>query len=193
MVQLALALHNYHDEQGRLPPAVVHGENGEPLYSWRVLLLPYIEQQDLYRQFHLHEAWDSPHNLRLLSRMPMTYAPPPGKLRAVPPYHTVCHVFVGKGAVFEGQEGLRLSADFPSGLSGTLLVVEAGPPVPWTKPEDLPYAPDQPQPDLRPLFKGGFRAGLADGSMRWVRHDLAEATLRALVTRNGADKPGPDW
>ncbi len=171
----------------------MYGEYGQPLYSWRVLLLPYIEQEDLYKQFRLDEPWDSQHNLALLPRMPVTYAPPGSKKSRVPPYHTVCHVFVGKGAAFEGRERLRLAEDFPDGLSNTLLVVEAGEPVPWTKPEDLAYDPDGPLPDLRSLFRDGFRAGLGDGSMQWVRKGTSEATLRAAITRNGGDKLGPDW
>jgi hypothetical protein len=70
---------NYHDAHGRLPPAVVYGKDGKPLYSWRVLLLPYLDEQELYQQFQLDEPWDSPHNLQLLPRMPGFYAPPSGK------------------------------------------------------------------------------------------------------------------
>jgi hypothetical protein len=117
----------------------VYGEEGKPLYSWRVLILPYIEQDDLYQEFRLNEPWDSPHNCRLLGKMPGTYAPPAGKAWQVPAYHTVCHVFVGRGAAFEGREGLRLPRDFTDGTSNTLLVVEAGKPVPWSKPENLAY------------------------------------------------------
>jgi hypothetical protein len=184
---------NYEGKHGRLPPAVVYGEDGKPLHSWRVLILPFIEQQELYKEFRLDEPWDSPHNIRLLSKMPATYALPPRKAKGVPPFHTVCKVFVGNGAAFEGREGLRLSRDFPDGTSNTLLVVEAGEPVPWTKPEDLAYDPDGPLPDLRCPFKDGFRACAADGSQRWVRKGMSEETLRAIITRNGSETPGFDW
>jgi hypothetical protein len=184
---------NYQEGHGRLPPAVVYGEDGTPLYSWRVLLLPYIEQEGLYKEFHLDEPWDSPHNLQLLPKMPRIYAPPGRKAKMVPAYHTVCHVFVGKGAAFEGREGLRLPADFPDGKSNPLLVVEAGEPVPWSKPDDLRYDPDGPLPQPRCLFRDGFRAASADGSRHWLRKGTGEATLRALINSNGSDKPGPDW
>src|SRR5437016_5495874 len=105
---MVLAMHNYQGVHCRLPPAVVYGRDGTPLLSWRVLVLPYLGQQDLYEQFHLDEPWDSPHNLQLLPKMPVLYAPPSGKTWKVPAYHTVCQVFVGKGAAFEGHEGLRL-------------------------------------------------------------------------------------
>jgi hypothetical protein len=110
-----------------------------------------------------------------------------------PPYHTLCHVFVGKGAAFEGREGLSLAADFPDGTSNTLVVVEAGEPVPWSKPDDLRYDPDGPLPQLRCLFRDGFRAGFADGSVDWIPKTTGEAALRALITRNAGDKPGQDW
>jgi len=186
-------MHNYHGTHGQLPPAVVYGYDGQPLYSWRVLLLPYIEEDDVYEQFHLDEPWDSPHNIALLPRMPGVYAAPGSKAKMIPPYHTVCHVFVGKGAAFEGREGLRMPADFPDGVSHTFFVVEAGPPVPWTKPDDLVYDPDGPLPELQCLFKDGFRACMGDGSVRIVKKGTSEATLRAAITRNGGERLPPEW
>jgi hypothetical protein len=186
-------MHNFHEQHGRLPPAVVYGEDEKPLYSWRVLLLPFIEEEQLYQEFNLTEPWDSPHNLLLLERMPRLYAAPPNKAGKLPPYHTICHVFYGPGAAFEGRDGLRLPDDFPDGTSDTFLLVEAGEPVPWTKPADLVYDPDQALPDLRGLFKDGFRARMADQSVQWVKQGTSEATLRAAITRNGRDTLGPDW
>ena len=60
---MVLALHNYHDTHGLYPPAVVYGDDDKPLYSWRVLILPFVEQDALYKEFHLDEPWDSPHNI----------------------------------------------------------------------------------------------------------------------------------
>jgi hypothetical protein len=193
MKQLALAMHNYQATHGKLPPAVVYGEDGEPLYSWRVLLLPFIEQDALYQEFHLDEPWDSAHNRTLLPQMPATYAPPPGMRSRLPPHHTVCHVFVGPSAAFEGKEGVSLPEDFPDGTSNTILIAEVGAPVPWTKPADLAYTPDGPLPGLPCLFRDGFRVGMADGSMRWFRNGTNEADLRAAITRNGGEGSGLDW
>jgi len=206
--QVALAFHSYHDKHGGLPPAAIRGRDGTPLLSWRVLLLPYLEQQELYDQFQLDEPWDSPHNAGLLPRMPQVYAPPGRKAAKIPPHHTTLKVFVGRGTPFEekadrrGNEpaetthtfrppaGPRLSEDFPDGTENTLLFAEAGEPVPWTKPEELPYDPAGPLPDLRCLFRGGFRACMLDASRRFIRTGTTEATLRALITRNGGDQPG---
>ncbi len=184
---------NYQAEHGRMPPAVVYGEDGRPLHSWRVLILPYMEQRELYGRFHLDEAWDSPHNRKLLESMPAAYAPPTGKQSLVPAYHTVYHVFMGKGAAFEYKKELKYRDSFPDGTSNTILIVEAGMPTPWTKPEDLPYDADAPLPRLDRLFHDGFRIALADGSVRYVHKDIGEATLRAAITRNGGETLGPEW
>jgi hypothetical protein len=184
-----MAVHNYHDVHGRLPPAVVYGEDGRPLYSWRVLLLPYLEEQALYNQFQLYEPWDSPRNLSLLL-VTRAYSPHRRGLKTEPG-DTFIKVFVGKGTAFEGAEGVPLHS-FVDGTSDTFLIVEGGRPVPWSKPEDLPYDPDQPLPELATLFKDGFRAAMADGSVRFVGKETSEATIRAAITRNGKEPLGLD-
>src|SRR5882672_4340583 len=66
--QLALAMHNYHSAYGQLPPAAVRDKNGKLLLSWRVLILPYIEQDNLFKEFKLEEPWDSDHNKKLIAK-----------------------------------------------------------------------------------------------------------------------------
>jgi hypothetical protein len=190
-----LALQNYQDTHGRLPPAAVCDEYGKPLYSWRVMILPFIEQDGLFKEFHLDEPWDSPHNIQMVERMPATYALPPrvAKRMGMLPGHTVMHVFHGRRAAFEGTEGLNFK-DFTDGTSNTILVIEAGEPVPWTKPEEIEYDPDQPLPPLRAPYKDLIRIGLGDGTRRYIYPwKMSEATLRAAITRNGNEKMGDDW
>jgi hypothetical protein len=187
-----MALHSYHERHGRLPPAVVYGEDGAPLLSWRVLILPFLEQGELYKEFRLDEPWDGPHNKKLLARMPSVFTPFDGS-SPPRPGTTFYQVFVGQGAAFEGRQGLRFREDFPDGISNTVLIVEAGSAVPWTKPQDLPYGPDLPLPRLGGLFPGTFRAAFADGSVHTLPQDTKEVTLRAAVTRNGGDQFEADW
>jgi hypothetical protein len=70
---IALALHNYHEDHGSYPPAYIADENGRPMHSWRILLLPYIERGDLYKQYRFDEPWDGPNNRKLASQMPGLY------------------------------------------------------------------------------------------------------------------------
>src|SRR5689334_19369724 len=123
--QIGIALQAYHDAYGRLPPAVVRDQYGQPLYSWRVLILPYVEAGDLYQRFRLDEPWDSPHNRPLLSQMPGYYAAPLPDGVEAEPGTTFYQVFVGRGTAFDSDEGNRLPDDFPDGTANTLTVVEA--------------------------------------------------------------------
>ena len=68
--ELALALRSYNDAYGHFPPAAVSDKSGKPLLSWRVLMLPWIQQGKLFKEFHLDEPWDSDHNKKLLEKMP---------------------------------------------------------------------------------------------------------------------------
>jgi hypothetical protein len=192
--QLAYAMHLYSDSHGgRFPPAIVYSQDGKPLYSWRVLLLPYVEQEKLYKEFNLEEPWDSEHNKTLLAKMPEIYAPTGTKTKE--PFTTFYQAFYGPGAAFEGKEGKRFTADFQDGTANTILFVEAGEPVPWTKPADLPYAADKPLPKLGGLLPDlpSFNVGLADGSVRSINRTITEKTLRALITPSGGEIIGNDF
>jgi hypothetical protein len=179
-------MHNYHETYRRFPPAAVCGPDGKPLLSWRVLLLPFLGDDELYEQFKLDEPWDGPHNIQLLTQMPSIYGP----YRNTPTKDgmTYFRVFVGPGAAFEGTKGLTRD-DFSDGTDNTFLIVEAWDPVPWTKPEELPYDPDGPLPRLGGIIKdGSFRALYADGSVHQIPKDIREDTLRAFITRNGGGR-----
>ena len=183
--QIVLAMHNYHDTYNFFPAAAIYNKDGKALLSWRVAILPYIEQDNLYRQFKLDEPWDSDHNKALLKAMPKVYAPPP-HVKTKEPNTTFYRVFVGNGAAFEGKEGLRI-AEFTDGTSNTILVAEAGDAVPWTKPDELPYDPNKPLPKLGGIFPEGSNAAFADGSVHFLKRTLSDKTLHALITRNGGE------
>jgi RNA polymerase sigma-70 factor (ECF subfamily) len=179
--QIGLALHNYHNDFERFPAAAIYDNNGKPVLSWRVAILPYIEQTALYRQFKLDEPWDSEHNKKLLAQMPKIYAPVGVKTKE--PHMTFYQVFTGKDTVFEGTQGARF-ADIVDGTSNTIVAVEAAEAVPWTKPDDLPYAEDKPVPKLGGLFADGYNVLFADGFVRFMKNTLDENILRLLITRN---------
>jgi len=187
--QLAIAMHNYAAAAGKgFPPAAICDAAGKPLLSWRVALLPYLEANDLYKQFNLNESWDSPHNRRLSALMPAVYATP----AALPTLgETHYRVFVGNGAVLDQDRSTRL-AQITDGTSNTLLIVETADSVPWTKPDGIAYDPKGPLPRFASFYGGAFLAAFADGSVRTLRADLPEATLRALITRAGGEPVNPD-
>jgi len=183
--QIALAMHNYHDAYNGLPAQAIYSKDGKPLLSWRVAILPFIEEENLYRQFKLKEPWDSAHNKKLLSKMPAVYAPPGIKTKEK--YTTFYRVFAGPGTVFEGKKGVMLR-DIKDGTSNTILVVEAGQAVPWTKPDELPFdAKKKNLPGLGGIFGGNFNMALADGSVHYVAADFDKDIFRAMITRSGGE------
>ena len=182
MQKLMEALHKYDQINDHFPPAAIYDKSGKPLLSWRVLLLPYLDQDDLFAQFHLDEPWDSKHNKPLLAKMPKQYAPPlPDKTKEK--NATFYQVFTGKGTVFDGAEGISLTS-ITDGTSNTITLVEAAEAVPWSKPVDLPYDAKKPLPKLGGLFDHGFHAALADGSVHWFKKDFDVRTMRLAITRN---------
>jgi hypothetical protein len=186
----------YHDVNGHLPPAVIRDRDGRPLYSWRVVLLPYLEQQPLYRKFHLDEPWDGPNNRLLLQETPRPYEPALGGRDG--PGLTRYQVFVGPGTAFE-RDGLTWD-DFPDGPANTLLAAGAGDPVPWSQPADLTYDPTGPLPPLGGAYTkpaklacyelcrdAGFCVCLGDGRGRFLRRPPDDRAIRAFITRNGGE------
>jgi hypothetical protein len=179
--QIGLAFHNYHDTFGRFPAHAIYSKEGKPLLSWRVAILPFIEEPKLYKEFKLDEPWDSENNKPLLDRMPKTYAPLGGETKDK--HSTFYQVFVGKGTIFEGKDGLKF-ADIPDGTSNTLFGAEAGEAVPWTKPDDLAFDPDKALPALGGMFKGGFHVLMADGSVHFLKEKFDEKKMKLLIIRN---------
>jgi RNA polymerase sigma factor (sigma-70 family) len=187
---LALAMHNFasNSAETRFAPAAIR-KDGKPLLSWRVALLPYLDEKALYAKFHLDEPWDSPHNKTLLNEMPTIYAP---VIRTDEPRGaTYYQVFTGPGALFEDPLGPKL-LDIKDGTSNTVMVAEAGSPVPWTKPEDMEVNNKKPLPALGRLFRDGFNAAFADGSVRFLRASLNPKVIRALITSQGGEAITPD-
>jgi len=191
--QIVLAMHNYHSRHEAFPPAYTREKEGKPLLSWRVLILPYLEQNDLYNEFHLDEPWDSTHNRALIARIPATYRCPnqrddlarDGKTRYLAPR--------GARTILRGAEPVKLR-DITDGTSNTIIVIDAGDDraVVWTKPEDWEV---DPEPKSDGIFKShdrGTNAAFADGSVHFLSEKIAPATLRALLTCNGGEVIGAE-
>src|SRR5436190_950128 len=145
--QIALALSNYHDAMGRYPNDTVD-KDGKPLLSWRVQLLPYLEQDNLYKQFDFSQAWDSKANKPLLKQIVPTFS---NDLKSKQPELTYIKRFYCEGTVLQGSKRFT-EEDVKDERKHTLAVIEAGPPVEWSKPDDLPFDPKKPIPKLAGPF-----------------------------------------
>ena len=179
--QLGLAMHNYHDTFMRLPPAAIVDKNGKPLLSWRVAILPYLEQGELYRKFKLDEPWDSENNKPLIALMPKLYTDPRSPTE---PGLTYFKVFNGKGAMFDGAKGLNLAA-IRDGSSNTVMIGAGGDAVIWTKPDDYVFEADKPLPELMKPFPQ-WLAVFGDGHVQVIRV-MNQKNLKAMITVDGGE------
>ena len=175
---VGLAFHNYHDVFGTFPGAGRARPDAPSGLSWRVHLLPFLDQAPLYAQFKQDEAWDSEHNKSLIEKMPPVFKSPGvddvGK--------TSVHVFTGAGAPF-ADEGSPSMRQFTDGTSNTLLAVIAGPNTAefWTKPGGLDFDPKDPIKSLGNLIEDSFVALLADGSVRLLTREIDPQLLSRII------------
>jgi Protein of unknown function (DUF1559) len=189
--QIALAFHNYHDSYGGMP-ANTYDKAGKPLLSWRVHLLPYLEQAPLYNEFKLDEPWDSEHNKKLIAKIPPTLLLPGVKTKEPGMTYYRCFMSAkGKSPNAIMREGETRRIGFSSvtdGLSNSLFCLESDEPCIWTEPNDIPF-----DPKGKVAIKGGllvkdrFLAALCDGSVRSFSAKMPEATLKAYITVNGGE------
>lgn len=190
---IMLAMHNYHDANDFFPADIVDPKTKKLLLSWRVALLPYLIDNDpkaekenaaLYQKFKLNEPWDSKTNMPLIGKLPKVFAPT--RVKAADG-ETFYRGFAGTGefaGVFEPGTRLTLLG-ITDGTSNTIGIIDAGEPVPWTKPgTDLPCDLKKPLPKLGGMIDGDFYCGLCDGSVAKVKRDFDEKGMRIAIGRN---------
>jgi hypothetical protein len=184
--QIMVAFMNHHDVKGALPAHANYSEDGKPLLSWRVHILPFIEQNELYQQFHLDEPWDSEHNKALIAQMPDVFKTPGLSLE---PGKTNILAVVGEGAVMDGTAKGISFQHITDGTSKTIVVVEADPAqaVEWTKPDDLEFNPDDPKAGLGNVRPGGWNAAFCDASIQFVAEAVDPELLKTFFTRAGQE------
>ena len=192
--QIGLALQNYADVYKSFPPAYVTDARGTRMHSWRVLILPFMEQKPLYEMYDFNEPWNGPHNRRLANMMPPIYRCPSDDLarRGETSYAAID----GPGTVFSGSKGSTFT-DIKDGTSNTVAVVEAaGAGIDWMEPRDLPFS------SLRGGVMSSMKTGVAsrhvgtcmavfcDGHTYGLPSTTPVRTLQALFTRAGGEATG---
>jgi uncharacterized protein (DUF983 family) len=193
--QIALALQNYNAVYGRFPPAVVTDNGGKPMHSWRVAILPFLQQQPLYSRYNLKEPWDSPNNRRVAQSIVSEYRCPDDDGAAT----DTSYVMITGPNTFGGKpnEGVRLD-EITDGASNTIAVVEmANSGIGWTEPRDPPIeglpmeVNGPPGKSISSNHPGGANTVMADCTVRLLPSDLDAETLRRLLIRNDGKPVGP--
>lgn len=191
LAKIAQALHDYASTNNDALPDDLLDKKGKPLLSWRVALLPHLGQKKLYESFRLDQPWDSPHNKKLLARMPDVFASPRVKLKGKG--ITVYEVFRGPDAVFGREAPLRIGA-IPDGTSNTIMIVEASAAVPWTRPGGLPFVRNKAVPEFGKAYGDKPLCALFDGSTRVLNlQKIQERTLKNAIDPADGEVLGMDW
>ena len=198
--QIGLALHTYHDAMGTFPPLYTVDANGKPLHSWRVLILPYIEQMRLYDQIRLDEPWDSEYNKQFHRLMIPVYRCPSSPVIGGTAY--CCYSGIaGEGFVpakkTQESDGISI-ADIQDGTSNTLAVIEVREPFCWMDPtadmtlDDLAKGiavngTDVPAGRAGSNHVGGCNALFFDAAVHFIQSTIDLRILRALGTIAGGE------
>ncbi len=194
--QIGLAMHNYEMKYKCLPPAYIPDKNGKPMHSWRVLILPFMEEEGLYRQYRFSEPWNSPHNRALAAQMPRVYAcPSEGPASSL---ETSYAMIVGPHTISDGPTARSLAA-FRDGLSNTIMVAEAANAhINWMEPRDLDAKkmqfriggngnPNASRNEISSPHFNGANVLFCDGSVLFLRSSTDPKQVEAMTTIDGGE------
>jgi hypothetical protein len=185
--QVLLAMHNYAAVHGKFPPAVIRNPGQQP-YSWRVALLPYLEQQNLYDQYKFDEPWDSPANLKIAEVAVPFYCSEDGNSNA-----STIYLVTGKNTAFEPDGRGVGFAQIRDGMSNTAMLVQTKRDIPWSKPEDIELPATDEIPQFGGVVEGGYIVGMFDGSTWFVDAPMNDATVRAMFSPSGGEAIQLPW
>jgi len=174
-------------------PADIVDARGQLILSWRVELLPALDEKELWKQFRRDEPWDGPNNRQLVARMPKVYAPPGRLATERESGQTYFRGFSHEGAFFDPKwkHPARVPTAVTAGTSHVLGIFEAGEAIEWTKPDALMWLPGKPRPTFGGLFpeRASFLAATPDGEIHAVKRSIPDAALRALFERRHDKRP----
>ena len=189
--QIAIALQNYHDALGTFPPAYIADADGKPMHSWRMLILPFLEQKNLYDLYDFSEPWDGPNNSKLAAEFPRLKIFMCASSTNV--NETNYFAVVGQQTIWPDERAAKLS-DIKDGAASTIQIVEVhNTGIHWMEPRDLDFVqmPMSVNPTLgqgiSSAHQGGAMVALADGSSRFIKNETSPKTLRGLLTIAGGE------
>ena len=195
--QIAVAINNYESVHGHFPPPYIADENGTPMHSWRVLFLPYIEEQALYDQYYFSKPWNHPDNLKLAANMPDVYRCPSDD-SAIADVTTSYVAVVGQDTMWS-PTGVRQVGDISDGLSKTLLLVEStSSRTHWMAPRDADVNLIDTEAKagathlLNSPHTGGSVCSFCDATVKFIPDDLSAEQLKAMSTIDGGESADPD-
>lgn len=195
--QILVSMHVYRDKYGVFPPAYLADESGQLAHSWRVLLLPFLDEQVLYDKYRFDEPWDGPNNRKLASEIIAVYNCPsaPG----TPSTNTSYLLVTGEGSAW-WKDWAPDIPDFPDGTSNTIAVVEvANSGIHWMEPRDLDISQALRGVNapaglcIRSHHPGGASVAMADGSVHFLSDRVSAKSLDAALTAAGGDAAGGNW
>lgn len=191
---IAIALNAYAADHGSYPAPAITSKSGKPLLSWRVTLLPYLGEEELYDRFDLNASWDSAQNQTITYQdMPAVYRHPTMQGWTT---ETAYHLVTGTGTLFppSGPLGPKQVID---GSTKTILVVEASGSSSWTEPVDVDLAASggtinvSSGNDFGGVTPGGMCLVTVDERGHFLPEETAAMTINALATPQGGE-PLPD-
>lgn len=191
--QIGLALHNYHDTFQAFPPAYTVDENGNPLHSWRTLILPFIDQGELYKKIDLTKPWDDPANADVIKSVVVPVYACPSHPNDVSRSHTTYMAVVTPHSCFRATEPRELS-DITDDPGKTIMVIEVDPEqaVHWMSPQDAnQQLVLRIGPKTKHAHAGGGHALFVDGSVKFLSEALPATARQALISIAGGEAVEP--
>ncbi len=192
MYRIVVAMHQYHDTYGSFPPAYTVDADGNKLHSWRTLLLPFLEQNALYKNIRLDEPWNSEHNKRFGDLIVPVFLCHELAFEKDPKPVTGYSVVVGPQTIFPENGKTNSFREITDGTSNTIALVERATPIPWMQPDDVSF--DEAvkgigvtKDGIGDVHDGGCNITFADGSVHFVQKTLDLKILRALLTKSGGE------